>query len=166
MEHSSGSSERAPGGRLIQLYLYDLGGERWGVGPDGAFASPDRHRRFWNPRGSHHFVIRVQGKLAGFALVRDRADFAGAGVREISEFFVLRKYRRLDVGPRAARMLFARFPGRWEVAVLVWNAGARKFWREVVERSAVGDVVERRRRHGELSFFVRYFTTTRARRRA
>jgi predicted acetyltransferase len=146
--------------RLVQLYLYDLGGDRWGVEPDGTFGSPAWHKRFWARHGRHHFVIRVDGRLAGFALVTDRAHFAGDGVREISEFFVLHKYRRRGVGTRAARMLFARFPGRWEVAELVWNVAAQRFWRRVIGRCAVGGVVERRRRHGDLSFFVQHFVTT------
>jgi predicted acetyltransferase len=151
--------ERAAVRRLVQLYIYDLGGDRWGVEPDGTFAPADWHRRFWARRGAHHFVIRVDGRLAGFALVRERAGFAGAGVREIGEFFVLRKYRRLGVGTRAARELFERFPGRWEVAVLVWNVAALPFWRRVIAESAAGEVVERRRRHDDLSFFVLHFTT-------
>jgi predicted acetyltransferase len=145
--------------RLVQLYIYDLGGERWGVEPDGTFGSPGWHRRFWTRRGRHHFVIRVGGRLAGFALVSERAHFAGAGVREISEFFVLRCYRRRGVGTHAARRLFARFPGRWELAVLTWNVGARRFWRGLVRRCAVGAVAERRRRHGDLAFFVQHFAT-------
>ena len=100
------------------------------------------------------------GRLAGFALVKDRADFAGAGVREINEFFVLRKYRRRGVGTRAAEALFALFAGRWEVAELVWNVAAQRFWRRVIVRCAAGEIVERRRRHGDLSFFVQHFATT------
>jgi predicted acetyltransferase len=148
--------------RLVQLYIYDLAGDRWDVETDGTFGSPAWHRRFWTRRGRNHFVIRVDGKLAGFALVRNRAHFAGIGVREVSEFFVLRKYRRRGVGTRAARMLFGRFPGRWEVAELTWNVAARRFWHRVIRRCATGSVVERRRRDGDLDFFVQHFTTGRA----
>lgn len=154
-----GRMERRALRRLVQLYIYDLGGDRWDVETDGTFGSRAWHRRFWRGRGRHHFVILVGGTLAGFALVCDRAHFAGAGVQEISEFFVLRKYRRRGVGTRAARLLFARFPGRWEVSELVWNLAARRFWRQVIRRCAVGRVVERRRRHGALSYVVQHFTT-------
>jgi predicted acetyltransferase len=146
-------------GRLVQLYLYDLGGERWGVNADGTFGSPAWHRRFWAGRGKHHFVVLVSGRLAGFVLVGDRAHFAGRGVREISEFFVLRKYRRRGLGSHAARTVFARFPGRWEVAELTWNVPAQRFWRGLIRACAVGDVTERRRRHGDLHFFVQHFAT-------
>lgn len=149
--------------RLIELYLYDLGGDRWGVEPNGRFAPSAWHRRFWRRRGSHHFVLRVDGRPAGFALVRERADFAGAGVREISEFFVLRKYRRRGVGTRAARALFARFPGPWEIAVLAWNP-ARRFWRDLIRRVAAGRVAASRRRLHDLPFVVWHFETRGVRR--
>jgi predicted acetyltransferase len=146
--------------RLLHLYLYDLGGERWDVEADGAYGPPGWHRRFWRRRGSHHFIVRVGGRPAGFALVRDHADFAGTDAIEISEFFVLRKYRRRGVGTRVALALFARFPGRWEVAVITWNP-ARRFWRGVIRRAAVGRVVARRRRRGDLTFVVWHFDTAR-----
>jgi predicted acetyltransferase len=149
--------ERPAVRRLVQLYLYDLGGDRWRVAADGTFAPASWHRRFWTRRGTHHFVIRVDGRLAGFALVKDRAQFAGDGVREIGEFFVLRGYRRHGLGTRAAEALFARFPGRWEVAEIVWNTAARRFWRRVIARCASGKVRERRRRHADLDFFVQNF---------
>jgi predicted acetyltransferase len=152
-------TEAAAVRRLVQLYIYDLGGDRWGVGADGSFGSRAWHRRFWMRRERHHFVIRVAGRLAGFALVRERAEFAGASAREISEFFVLRAYRGRGVGTRVARALLARFPGRWEIAELTWNVRARRFWRRVIRRCAVGRVEERRHRHGDLAFFVQHFET-------
>jgi predicted acetyltransferase len=82
-------------------------------------------------------------------------------VREISEFFVLRKYRRRGVGTYVARRFFSRFPGRWEVAQLAWNVGARRFWRRLITRCAAGVVVESRRRQGDLHFFVQHFVTGR-----
>jgi predicted acetyltransferase len=157
-------NDRATVRRLLQLYIYDLGGDRWDVASDGTFGSHAWHKRFWTRRGRQHFIILVGAKPAGFALVRDRAHFAGAGVREISEFFVLRKYRRRGVGSYAARTLFARFPGRWELAELTWNVGARRFWHRLIRHCAVGEVIERRRRHGDLGFFVQHFTTASQRR--
>ena len=147
--------------RLVQLYIYDLGGEQWDVEADGTFGSRGWHRQFWTRRGRHHFIILVGARPAGFALVGDQAPRGDAGVREISEFFVLRKYRRRGVGSYVARSLFSRFAGRWEVAELAWNIAAQRFWRGVIRRCAVGPVVERRRRHGDLTFVVQHFTTKR-----
>jgi predicted acetyltransferase len=150
---------------LIQLYIYDLGGDRWDVEPNGAFAPASWHRRFWSGRGRQLFVLRVRGRLAGFVLVRDRAHYAGHDVREISEFFVLRKYRRRGVGTQAALALFRRFPGRWELAELTWNVAAQRFWRRVIRGVAVGGFTERRRRNGDLLFVVQHFDTASSARR-
>lgn len=49
----------------------------------------------------------------------------------MSKFFVMRKYRRRGVGAQAARLLFDRFPGRWNVRELTANEPAQKFWRSV-----------------------------------
>ncbi len=144
---------------LVQLYIYDLGGAYWDVEPNGVFAPAAWHRRFWTGRGRHLFVLRVGGRLAGFALVRDRAHYAGRAAREISEFFVLRKYRRRGVGTRAALALFRRFPGRWELAELTWNVVAQRFWRRIIRRVAAGGFTERRRRHDDLVFVVQHFDT-------
>lgn len=144
---------------LIQLYIYDLGGAYWDVERNGAFAPAVWHRHFWRGPGRHLFVMRVGGRLAGFALVRDRAQFAGTGTREIGEFFVLHKYRRRGVGTRAARALFKEFPGRWELSELSWNVAAQRFWRRLIRRVAPGGYTERRRRRGDLINVVQHFDT-------
>ena len=51
-----------------------------------------------------------------------------SGIRDVAEFFVLRKYRRIGVGRRAARLLFDQFPGQWEVRQLPANTAATAFW--------------------------------------
>jgi predicted acetyltransferase len=148
--------------RLVQLYVYDLVGERWGVEADGAYAPPAWHRTFWRRDGRHHFIVRVDGRPAGFALVRELTAADGRPAREMAEFFVLRTYRRRGIGRRVARMLFARFPGPWQLSVLTWNVVARPFWRDVIRRVAVGRVVTRPRRQGDLTSTVWYFETARA----
>jgi predicted acetyltransferase len=150
---------------LLQLYIYDLGGAYWDVEPNGVFAPASWHRRFWTGPGRQLFVLRVRGRLAGFVLMRDRAHYAGRGVREISEFFVLRKYRRRGIGTQAARTLFRRFAGRWELAELTWNVAAQRFWRELIRKVAVGGFTEQRRRNGDLLFVVQHFETAVPRRR-
>jgi predicted acetyltransferase len=145
--------------RLVQLYVYDLVGERWGVEADGTYAPRRWHRRFWRGDDRHHFLVRVNGRPAGFALVRELLPVRGVPSREMAEFFVLRTYRRRGVGTRVARALFHRFPGRWELSVLTWNVIARPFWRGVIRRVAVGPAVRRTRRQGDLRSLVWHFHT-------
>jgi hypothetical protein len=55
--------ERGAVRHLVQLYIYDLGGDRWDVAADGTFGSPAWHRRFWARRGKQHFILLVAGRL-------------------------------------------------------------------------------------------------------
>ena len=145
--------------RLVQLYIYDLVGQRWGVEADGTYGSARWHRRFWRRDDRHHFIVRVNERPAGFALVRELPVVDGVPSREMAEFFVLRTYRRSGVGTRVARALFRCFPGRWQLSVLSWNVIARPFWRRVIRRVAVGLAVTRARRQGDLTSLVWHFRT-------
>jgi predicted acetyltransferase len=125
--------------RLMQLYLYDLGSlDGWDVSAEGLYGNAERIERLWTEPGRRCFLITVGGALAGFALIHDRAEMAGPGTHEISEFFVLRKYRRRGVGARVATALFDMAPGPWEISQLASNLPAQAFWRAVVERYTGG----------------------------
>lgn len=97
---------------------------------------------YWTEPERHPFVARVDGRLAGFALVRVQSS-EESRVTHMAELFVLRKYRRLGVGEAFARQLFDRFPGAWSVAQAERNEAARQFWRSVVGRYTGGSFVER-----------------------
>src|SRR2546426_12611399 len=99
--------------RLMQLYLYDLGTiDGWDIGDDGLYGIEARIEGFWTDPNRRSFLVRVDGKLAGFALARDGAHFAGDGTREISEFLILRRYRRRGSAARGGPRGFALVPGR------------------------------------------------------
>jgi predicted acetyltransferase len=128
---------------LLGLYVYDFS-EFMGldVEEDGAFRLPDL-TPYWREPWRHPFLIRADGKLAGFALVHERSRLTGAdGIRDMAEFFVMRKYRRQGVGEQAARALFGRFPGRWEVRERPGNFNAVAFWRRVIDRHTGGQFRE------------------------
>jgi len=82
----------------------------------------------------HPLLIRADGRPAGFAFVGE-APFPhmtpGRDYR-LSEFFVLARYRRREVGKRAAHAIFDQFRGVWEVTELPANVGAVRFWRSVI----------------------------------
>ena len=83
--------------------------------------------------------MRSDGKLAGFVLVHDRSRLSGTnGIRDMAEFFILRKYRRRGVGEMAARAIFDRLPGSWEIRERPSNVDAVAFWRRVIERYTYG----------------------------
>ncbi len=129
---------------LLELYLYDFS-EMCGddLDDEGAFGYPYLDR-YWVEEGRYPFLLRVAGKWAGFVLVRDtlapggeaspqgEASPCGEMVHTIAEFFVMRKYRRMGLGRQAARAIFDRFAGRWQVSELTENLGAQAFWRKVI----------------------------------
>ena len=104
---------------------------------------------FWRDPRRRSFLLRVDGTLAGFAIIREGAHFAGEGTREISEFFVLRRYRRRGVGEEVARAIFDAFPGRWEVAQTARNVDAQAFWRRVLGRYTQNRCTEEARPDGQ-----------------
>ena len=129
--------------RMMQLYLYDLGSiDGWHISAEGLYGDRAKIERFWTEPGRRSFFIRADGALAGFVLIRDEATYAGAGTHEISEFFVLRKFRRQGVGEQAARMLFDLAPGPWELSQLASNVTAQRFWRAVIDRYTKGKFSE------------------------
>jgi predicted acetyltransferase len=120
--------------QLMELYLYDFSDiDASDVNEHGLF----EYRRldsYWTESGRYPFLFRVDGHWAGFALVCWFSYFPDNALptQAIAEFFVMRKYRRRGVGTRMAGELFARFPGRWEVAEMRQNLDAQAFWRRVI----------------------------------
>jgi len=125
--------------RLLQLYFYEIFTiAGWDIGADGLYGAAQHGERFWTDGLHRSFLITVDGKLAGFVIVGEQSLFGGPGTRQLSEFFVLRAYRRRGVGARAAVRVFDMFPGPWEVIELARNVEAQAFWRAVIGRYTGG----------------------------
>ena len=139
---------------LLQLYVYDLSAMlALDVGDDGRFRVPPLDDR------GQLFVLRVDDKLAGFALVAGRSRLSGdPSVRDMAEFFVLRRFRGHGIGERAATTLFERFGGTWEVRQKAENTPATAFWRRAIGRYTGGRfedfVVDDERWRGPVQRFV------------
>lgn len=132
---------------LLQLYLHDfsefaaIGTEHGEVSADGRFPY-ERLHSYWSEGGRYPFAIQADGRLAGFALINQWSALDLPLDHSVAEFFVLRKYRRLRVGFRAAAQLFQRFSGQWEVPIAWYNRPALLFWRATVRAVADGPVKE------------------------
>jgi predicted acetyltransferase len=112
--------------RLMELYLHDFSPmDGADVDAEGVYGY-ELLDRYWIDADRHPFLFRLGGRWVGFGLVR-----AGAP-HDIAEFFVMRKYRRNGVGTQAARALFARFPGAWQVRQIATNPAATRFWRAAI----------------------------------
>jgi predicted acetyltransferase len=132
---------------LFDLYVHDLSGYAGiDIGEDGKFAPPASLSLYWSDADRHPFLIRADGRVAGFALVRK----IGPATHDVGEFFVLRRYRRFGVGREAACRLFDRFKGGWEVRELTANTPAQEFWRRIIADYSAGDFQD------ALEFFPAY----------
>jgi len=125
--------------QLMELYSYDF----------SEFAHDDVNEHglygysyldhYWTDETRHPFFIIVDGHYAGFVLVTKHCIYtADSTAHNISEFFVMRKYRKAGVGRLAARRVFDMFSGMWEVRVLHINVAAMPFWAKVVAEYADG----------------------------
>lgn len=89
---------------------------------------------YWLEPGRRPYLIRVDGQVAGFALVR---ALERPGLHELAEFYVGQAFRRQGVGRAAAWALFEGQPGDWQLNVLAGNRSALAFWLRVVPRGTV-----------------------------
>ncbi len=139
---------------LVPLYVHDISEwTGWDCPESGQFGGCDDLPLYWDkppsdpryrwPGGwrGFPFVLRVDDRLAGFALVR-RLEDGASPVFEIAEFFVLRKYRRHGIGREAAHGLFDLLQGSWEVRELLDNRPAQEFWRKVISEYTHGSFAE------------------------
>jgi len=132
---------------LMQLYIYDFSEiDRFDVEESGRFddrSAINPLEAYWVDPWRSPFLIRVDVRLAGFALVHHKSRLTGAeGVWDMAEFFVLRKYRRSGVGAGAARRLFSTHPGPWEVRQRKTNTPAIAFWRKTIAAHTGGRFTE------------------------
>lgn len=133
---------------MFQLYIHDFsaywaGMDRGELREDGRFEAYPGLDRYWTEPQRSAWFIRVDGHLAGFALLSASSHSGEPADHDMAEFFVVRKHRRGGVGLAAARQLISPRKGLWEIAVARANVGALGFWRRVAaEIAAGGDVDE------------------------
>jgi predicted acetyltransferase len=156
--HPVSAADRPRLAALLELYVYDFSEMlAIDVGEDGRFHPPwQLDPYFANDPRAHAFLIRVEAKLAGLALVKQGSRLSeDATIFDMAEFLVLRRYRRHGVGERAAGWLFDRFAGIWEVRQKLANTQASAFWRRIIGRRGPFEdlVVDDERWHGPVQRF-------------
>lgn len=129
--------------RLSQLYRHDLNQfSGQDIGPDAAFDDSDLVQYLDNAQYRAHLFC-VDEQLAGFGLVNlNSHSIEDESVRNLDDFFILRKWRRQGVGFESARLLLSDHPGLWQVNKRTYNRAAMAFWDRVIHSVSVGDVRE------------------------
>jgi predicted acetyltransferase len=137
--------QKATLANLFELYSYDFCEfVDLEIGPDGRFRDVDLDI-YWTEPARYPLLVYVDTRLAGFALIdglpRGSLD---AMVWDVAEFFILRGYRRAGIGTEVAHQVWRRFPGRWQVRVIVSNEPAYRFWHHAIESFAGQNIVATR----------------------
>lgn len=128
---------------LNQLFAYDFSElNKMDINDDGLYQPLQDVDEYYTKDNYNSFLIKVEGKLAGLVVVKFINE---EGINYLRHFFIMRKYRRLKIGERAANMIFDMFPGKWRVSQFDYNEPAICFWRKIIERYTEGNYMETRR---------------------
>ena len=94
---------------------------------------------YWDDPNRVAFILRVDGELAGFALViKGTSDQP----HQIGEFFVLQKFSGRGIGKSVAQQIFDMLPGDWLIHEMWNNDAAQAFWRSAVNTYTKGHYEE------------------------
>ena len=119
---------------LMTLYLHELSEYADDLEPteEGLFEYSGLDL-YWKHESLLAFFVKVNGSLAGFVFL-NRHPYAPKDVDfNLSEFFILKRYRGTGVAEVAIIRLFKLFPGKYNVAQLTTNTRAVKFWHKLYE---------------------------------
>ncbi|WP_215404996.1 GNAT family N-acetyltransferase [Janthinobacterium sp. JC611] len=121
--------------RLFQLYCYD--NAAWSgedVLADGRYDVCDAGlAEYVHAPGHTAHWIEVDGALAGF-YVTEPGMAGELAVREFSDFFILKKYRRRGLALEVVRRVLLDSAQTWLVATFRADADACAFWRQAFAR--------------------------------
>ena len=126
--------------RMLELYQYEIS-DMFDQDLDtlGEYGY-DLTRHIEGKRFFAHVVL-VDGRYAGFALVAPAIVTQTDGYW-MEQFFILKKYRRSNLGAELARSVFQSHPGPWEVGQMPTNFPAQAFWRKVIASITAGRYTE------------------------
>jgi predicted acetyltransferase len=118
---------------LLELYAHDFSEfHHLELGVDGRFGYKPLPL-YWKDPDRYPFLIKVDGSLAGLALVKKGSEVSDRKtVWDVAEFFIVRAYRRKGIGMKVAHEMWSRFPGPWEVRVMQSNRAALNFWERAI----------------------------------
>ncbi|MCH9756302.1 MAG: GNAT family N-acetyltransferase [Gammaproteobacteria bacterium] len=120
---------------LLELYAYDFTEFcDFDIGDDGFYGYPYLHL-YWKESTRYPYLIYVNKKIAGFVLIQKGSPISNnTTVWDISEFFIMKKYKQLGIGTATAIKVWEEFKGPWQVRVLVGNKKACLFWSHAIQK--------------------------------
>ena len=126
--------------RMLELYQYEISDiYDQDLDVHGEYGY-DLTRHIAGERFFAHVVL-VHDRYAGFALVGPASVTQKEGYW-MEQFFILKKYRRANLGTVLARHVFQSHPGPWEVGQMLRNVPAQAFWRTAISSLTAGRYTE------------------------
>ncbi len=124
---------------LLELYAYDFTeSQSFDIGDHG-FYGYEYLPLYWTDLNRIPYLIYVEKKIAGFVLIQKGSPISNdQEVWDISEFFIMRKYKRQGIGTMVAFKIWQQFKGSWQVRVLTENKAACTFCLQAIEKFTQG----------------------------
>ena len=123
---------------LLQLYLYDFSEFKdFPLNEHGLYSYKYLDHQ-WTDDFRRPLIVKVDDEIAGSALLMidvstDITVFSQAKkTNVISEFFIMKKFRRKGIGKQLALYLFDEYEGIWEVRQTYGNRPAYSFWKTAI----------------------------------
>ncbi|GGF95057.1 GNAT family N-acetyltransferase [Paenibacillus abyssi] len=134
---------------LLQLYRYDTS-EFNGKDPDKHGIFDYKYLdHYWTEHGRAEegripILIQINDLLAGFALINNFSLVVPRTLetRHLAEFFIMRKWRRRQIGKAIVTEIFDNYQGHWEIRQERENVNAQQFWRNVIHEYTNGGYQE------------------------
>ena len=106
---------------------------------------------YWQEPERFPYLMYADDEIAGFAFVRRLEDHWN-----MSEIYVLPRFRRYGVGLECAAQLMRKHPGTWRIRYNKHNTPSRMVWEKLVWWLGAGDVErgELDANHGYIRFSV------------
>ena len=125
---------------LIEKYLYEFSQwEKTDVNVEGNYGY-EYLDCYFEEENRYPYFIKVDGKLAGFAMISDYPEVPEETTDYcLSEFFVMHKYRRGGVGRKAVNSVLDKHHGKWQLKRHPHNTVSVKCWDSVVSEYTRGN---------------------------
>jgi predicted acetyltransferase len=93
---------------------------------------------YWTDEKRFAYFIKVNKKLAGFVMINNYKEAKLETDYTMAEFFVMYKYRKTGIGTYAAKYIFDKYKGKWQLKYHTKNIGSKIFWNKVVDEYTNG----------------------------
>nr|WP_315473052.1 GNAT family N-acetyltransferase [uncultured Undibacterium sp.] len=113
---------------LFQFYCYDTSNyDGYDVESNGLYSMSESYfSQYWTEPVWRAHVLRVDGAIAGFALI-EPSDAVSGGM-EIADLFIMSRFRRRGIAKEVVLHFMTRRVVPWTVVVYDDAADAKAFW--------------------------------------